>query len=121
MIEWARSERPVILALALSDRKIIDRGMAKRHQAVFIEFPILVAIGAEPVRRDVAPFVGEANRDAILAKCPQLLDEAIVELARPLALQKRDDLLSAGEELRSIAPLTIGAIGLTPFGIPFVS
>jgi hypothetical protein len=34
------------------------------------------------------PFVGEANRDSVLTKRPNLLDQAVIELAIPLARKK---------------------------------
>ena len=40
----------------------------------------------------VVPLVGEAHRDAVAAERPQLLDQPVVELLRPLAGQERDDL-----------------------------
>jgi hypothetical protein len=30
------------------------------------------------------PFIGEANRDSVLAECPNLFDQAVVKLAIPL-------------------------------------
>jgi len=55
----------VILAFALLDRKIVDAGDAQAHQAAFVEFPILVAIAAEPMAAVVVPFIGKAHGDAI--------------------------------------------------------
>jgi hypothetical protein len=49
MIIRAAAERPVELALGCTDRQIIDAGNAAAHQAVLVEFPILIAIAAEPV------------------------------------------------------------------------
>jgi hypothetical protein len=56
MIVGAAAERPVELAFALLDREIVDAGDAQAHQAVFVEFPILVAVAAEPVAAVVMPF-----------------------------------------------------------------
>jgi hypothetical protein len=39
----------MILALRLLSRPIIDEGKPKSHRAVLIKFPVLIAIGAEPV------------------------------------------------------------------------
>ena len=79
------------LRSALADRQVVDRGMAPAHEAAGVEFPVLVAVGAEPVVRVVVPLVGEAHGDAILAERPELLDEAVVELAAPFAAQELDD------------------------------
>ena len=62
------SERPVILALTILDRKVVDAGDAQPHQAVLVEFPILVAVAAEPAPAVVVPFIGEPHRDAVVAK-----------------------------------------------------
>jgi hypothetical protein len=49
VIVGAAAKRPAVLALSLLDREIIDAGDAKPHQAVLIEFPVLVAVAAEPI------------------------------------------------------------------------
>ena len=55
--------------------------------------------------------IGEANRDAILRKGPKLLDQPVIQFARPLARQKRDDLVAAIDEFRAIAPSAVRRIG----------
>src|SRR5258707_11066541 len=40
---------PVELALALLDGQVVDRGVALAHEAVLVEFPVLVAVGPGPV------------------------------------------------------------------------
>jgi hypothetical protein len=82
-------ERPLIFAVTLVDRKVVDAGDAAAHQAVLIELPILVAVGPEPVTTVVVPFVGDAHREAVLAEGPQLLDRAIVQLAVPFCASER--------------------------------
>src|SRR3954447_7389079 len=88
MIVGAAAERPVILTLAFVDREVVDAGDAQPHQALLVEFPVLVAVAAEPVAAVVVPFIGEAHGDAIVAERPHLLDQAVVELAVPLARQE---------------------------------
>src|SRR5690349_7640236 len=83
MIVRPSSQRPVVLPLALLDREVVDAGDAQPHQAVFVELPVLVAVAAKPRAAIVVPFVGEAHRDAVLAERPHLLDQPVVELARP--------------------------------------
>src|SRR3977135_2846494 len=83
------SERPMIFALSFLDRQIVDAREAQPHQAMRVEFPVLVAIAAEPEAAIIVPFVCEAYRNAVFGKRPALLDEAIIELARPLACQER--------------------------------
>ena len=49
MIVWAPSQRPVKFPIVLSDWQIIDGSDPAAHQAMVVEFPVFVAIGAEPV------------------------------------------------------------------------
>ena len=88
MIVRTAPERPMIFAFALLDRQVIDAGDAKAHQPLFVELPIFIAIAAKPVAAVVMPFVSEAHRNAVLAECPALLNQAVVKLAIPLARQK---------------------------------
>ena len=57
----------MVFAVALFDRQIIDAGDAQTHQAMFVEFPVLVAVAAEPVAAVVMPFIGKAYGDAVLS------------------------------------------------------
>jgi hypothetical protein len=75
------TKRPVVAALAVSDWKIVDAGNTQPHQAVLGEFPILVAIAAEPVPAGVLLLIGETNRDAVLPDSPDLLNEPVVKLS----------------------------------------
>jgi hypothetical protein len=57
MIRGARPRRrPPETALAFADLHIIDAGLAAAHQAVLVEFPLLIAVGAEPLSGAVMPF-----------------------------------------------------------------
>src|SRR3984893_9351060 len=101
----------MIFAIALLDRNIIDAGDAKPHQAMLVEFPVLITVAAEPITAVVVPLIGEAHGDAVLAKRPDLLDQAVVEFAAPLAGQERFDGLPAVQEFRAVSPATVGRIG----------
>src|SRR5690606_40390349 len=105
---WSR--RPVDLALRLADRQVIDAGATHCHQAIGIKLPVLVAIGAVPLPGIVVPLIGETHGDAVAGKGPQLLDQAVVELFRPLALEEGTDRIASGQELGTIAPLAVGCI-----------
>ena len=61
------------------------------HETAALEFPVLVSVRAKPLAAVVVPLVGEAYRDAVVAKRPDFLDQPVVELAAPLARQKRLD------------------------------
>ena len=101
----------MIFAVALLDRQIVDAGDPQAHQPVLIEFPVLVAVAAEPIAAVVMPFIGKAHRDAVLAKGPEFLDQAIVELTGPLARQKRLDRRAALQKLRAVAPMAVSRVG----------
>src|SRR6476620_3446467 len=82
------AKRPMIFSFAFTDRKVIDARNAQAHQAVLVELPVLVAVTAKPAATVIVPFIRETNGYAILAKGPQLFDEAVVQLASPLPPQK---------------------------------
>src|SRR5260370_1272986 len=105
------AERPVVFALALLDRKIVDAGNTQAHQTVLVEFPVLVAIAAKPVAAVVVPLIGETDSNAVLAEGPDFLDQAVVELALPLAGQKLFDRFAALQEFRAVPPPAVARIG----------
>src|ERR1700730_17081176 len=104
------AKRPMIFSFRLFDRQIVDRCISKSHQTVVIKFPILIAIGAEPISGIIVPFVGEAHGDAIAGKGPKLFDQPIVQLFRPFTFQKLNDLLSSTWKLRAISPTRIDGV-----------
>ena len=59
----------------------------------------------------VAPFIREPHGNPILGKAPNLLDQTIIELAGPFAVQEGDDLVPAGQELCAVAPAAVLRIG----------
>ena len=79
----------MIFAFALLDGSIINTGDAKPHEAMLVEFPVLIAVAAEPKTAVIVPLIGEAHRDTVLAKRPDFLDQAVVEFPAPLARQER--------------------------------
>ena len=92
MIRRARARTiPVILALGLLDRKVVDASKARSHQAVLGELPVLIAVGAKPVAGIVVPLVLEAHGNMVFVEGPQLFDQAIVEFLGPLAAQEGFD------------------------------
>jgi hypothetical protein len=111
MIIRAAAERPVVLAFTLLDREIVNAGDTKAHQPVLVEFPILIAVAAEPIAAVVVPLIGEAHGDAVLTEGPNFLDQAVVELSAPLAPQECFDGLTALEELRSVPPTAVFGVG----------
>src|SRR6266576_3168181 len=77
---------------------------------MLVEFPVLVAIAAEPIAAVVMPFIGKAHGDAVLAESPDFFDQAVIELALPFARQKRLDGGAALQKLRAITPAAVGRV-----------
>src|SRR5260221_3033450 len=112
MAVGAPAQWPMVFALRLADPHVVDAGDAPGHQPVPVEFPVLVAVTAEPLAAIVMPLVGKAHGDPVLAEGPDFLDEAIVEFAIPFTDQEGLDGGAALEELRPVAPEAVGRIGL---------
>ena len=91
MIIGPSAQGPVVLALGFADRQIVDAGMARIHQSLVIEFPVLISVGSEPVSRVVVVFVCKAYCDPVLSKGPQFFDEPVVEFPRPFSLKEGDE------------------------------
>ena len=79
-------QRPVELPVAFRNGEIVDAGVPHPVETVLVILPILIAIGTKPVPRIVPPLVRETNRDVISSEGPQLFDQPIFQLLRPLAL-----------------------------------
>jgi len=95
MVVGAGAEGPVEFSVGVGDGEVVDAGVAELHEAVGVELPVFVSVGAEPVVGVVAPFVGEADGDAVVGEGPEFLDEAVVEFAGPFAGEELDDLVAA--------------------------
>src|SRR5271170_6861350 len=96
---------PMVFAIALLDRQIIDAGEAPQHQPISAKLPILVTVGAEPIGGIVAPFIGETHGDSVAGEAPKLLDQPVIELARPLPGEKCDDRGAPLNEFGAVAPV----------------
>ena len=80
---------------------------APAHESLLVESPILVAVAAEPASTVVMPFVSKPDRDAVVTKGPDFLDQTVVQLLIPLACQESLYGSTALKKLRSIAPDTV--------------
>src|SRR6266446_495739 len=107
----APPDRPVVQAVALADRKVVDAGNAASHQAALVKLPILVTERPKPVAAVIMPLIGETYRDAVLAEAPQLFDQAVVQFAIPFTCQKGRDLFAAANELGTVPPLAFQCVG----------
>jgi hypothetical protein len=107
---------PVIFALAVFDRQVVDAGDAPLHEAGVVELPILVTITTKPLAEIVVPFIGKAHGYPVVAKRPDLFDQPVVQLTLPFAREKCLDGLAAPDELGAVAPGAIQRIGKRNFG-----
>jgi len=64
---------PVIFALPVVDRQVVDTGDAPLHEAGVVELPILVTITTKPLAGIVVPFIGKAARLSDCRKTPRPL------------------------------------------------
>src|SRR5262245_55535866 len=102
---------PVEQAIGFTDRQVVDRGEPALHQTVAREFPVLVAIGTEPLAGSVVPLIGEADGDPLAGEGPELLDQPVVELCRPLAPEEGDDLAATSDEFGPVPPIALRRVG----------
>src|SRR5215469_6681258 len=100
----------MVLTLGFFDWEIVNAGNASAHQSLLIKFPVLVAIAAEPIAAVVMPFVSKPYSDTIFAKCPDLLDQAVIQLPAPLARQKRLNGGATQKKFRSVSPDAVDRI-----------
>src|SRR5258708_22482565 len=111
MVVGAPPDRPVVKAITLADRKVIDAGNAASHQAALVKLPILVTERPKPVAAVIMPLIGETYRDAVLAETPQLFDQTVVQFAIPFTCQKGRDLFAAANEIGTVPPLACQCVG----------
>jgi hypothetical protein len=121
MIVRPAPQWPVVFPLGLADRGVINAGDAEAHETVLVKFPILIAIGAEPVSGIIVPFVGKSHGDTIFAEGPKLLDQAIAQFLVPFAGQELHDRVASLQKFRAIAPYAVRRVGEShPLGIACV-
>ncbi|KTC63755.1 hypothetical protein AO262_27260 [Pseudomonas fluorescens ABAC62] len=124
MLIRATPQRPVELALALLDRQVVDAGKTIGHQAVFVEFPILIAVRAKPVAGVVMPFVGITHGNAVVGEGPEFLDQAVIQFPGPFTGKKTFGFFAVMDELGAVTPLGVQGVGqghpLWVAGIPAV-
>src|SRR5215471_9184586 len=94
----------MVLTLGFFDWEIVNAGNASAHQSFLIKFPVLVAVASEPIAAVVMPFVSKPYCDTVIAKCPDFLNQAVIQLFAPLARQKCFNGGAALKEFRSISP-----------------
>src|SRR3954447_10094866 len=80
------------------------------HDAVFVELPVFVSVGAVPVAGVVVALVGEAYGDAGSVEGPELFDEAVVEFAAPFSGEEFHDLFATVDEFGAVTPLAVDGV-----------
>jgi hypothetical protein len=70
MVVRPPAEGPMILAVGFLNGEVVDAGITPPHEACGVEFPVFVAVGAEPVAGIVVPLVGKADSDAMAVEGP---------------------------------------------------
>src|ERR1700730_7464257 len=85
--------------------------MPMMHQSVFVVIPVFVPVRAKPIARVVMPLVGKPNRDPAPVKCPQLLNQTVVDFLPPLASEEFDNCRAPLSKLSAIAPPAIDGVG----------
>jgi len=107
----AATEGPAVQPVGLGDGDVVDRRMTDHHQPVFVELPVLVAVGAMPLAFFGVVLICEAHGDAVFRVRPVLLDEPVVEFLGPLALKERLHRGAAGEDFVAISPVGVLCVG----------
>lgn len=92
-------------SIGFLDFDVVGAHITPCHQPGFIECPMLVAMGSEPLTAGIAPFVFEPDTDAIGCKCPEFFHELIIEFVAPLIRKERLDGIASDEKLITISPL----------------
>jgi hypothetical protein len=98
-------------AVFFGDCDIVDAGFAAAHQAVLVEFPLFVAVGAMPLAGIVVPFVLKPYRDMVAVERPEILDQAVFVFLLPFAGEEGDDRGAALEKFRAVTPAAVLGIG----------
>jgi hypothetical protein len=98
------AEGPEVLAIRAANGQIVHAREAPRHEAVRLEFPVLVSVRSKPLPAVVVPLVGKPDGDPVVVKRPEPLDEAIVQLSDPLPREKLNNCRTTGQKFRAIAP-----------------
>ena len=104
MIIWAAADWPMVLALGLLDREVIDTGKPHSREALFIELPIFITVGAKPISRIIVAFIGESHGNPVFVKTPEFLDKPVIKFPVPFTRKKCDDRLGASEEFGTVPP-----------------
>lgn len=99
------------LSLGFGNREIVDAGFATSHEALRIELPEFVSVGAPPGLVVVVVLVLKADGDAVGGEGPKFLHESVVVFVAPFAGEELANLVATLEELVAVAPSGVFGVG----------
>ena len=73
------------LTIRFSNWQVINAGDPLLHEAMLVKFPVLIAIGPDPVSGVVMTFVSRTHGDPVAGESPELLDQPVIEFPRSFA------------------------------------
>ena len=79
--------------------------------AVRIKFPILVAIGTEPMAAVIAIFIRIADGDAVAGERPEFLDQSIVQFLGPFAREETFGFFAVVGKFGAVTPFGVEGVG----------
>ena len=82
---WPSAFGPEKFPIRFMNRQIVDAGKTPSHQTGFIELPVFVAIGAEPVVGIIMPLIGKPDGNSVTVESPQFFDKPVIQFADPFA------------------------------------
>ena len=82
---WPSAFGPEKFPIRFMNRQIVDAGKTPPHQTGFIELPVFVAIGAEPVVGIIMPLIGKPDGNSMTVESPQFFDKPVVQFPDPFA------------------------------------
>ena len=100
------------LTLGRLDCDVVCRHIPLCHDAISIEGPVFIPIGAIPLPSIIMELILEVHRDGVVVEGEQILPQAVPLLHLPFLGEKFDDGISALEEVVSVAPNTVLRVAL---------
>src|SRR5690606_12969541 len=112
MLIGAPPQGPTELAFGFCNCHIINAGMAHRHIAMLVKFPIFISVTAPPLTVFILPFISKTHGNSISMPGPDFFNQAVFTLFLPFAFQGRLNLISPLRTFAAIAPARIHGICL---------
>ncbi|MEG4235735.1 hypothetical protein QUA40_27305 [Microcoleus sp. Pol11C3] len=81
----------VAIAFALLNWQVVNAGNTPPHESLFIELPIFITVGTEPVAGIIMLFASKPDSHSVIPKSPKLLDKTVVQFFKPFTCQELYD------------------------------